>query len=106
MATPRAYTTDEIRVQVLDYLHSLVEYWATLDGRKTCHERLDGLAFSILVMLDGGAAALPGFSVAAVPHADDKAFHIERGEPYYEPTTHHPQDLGGALHEQWHRNSP
>ncbi len=68
----------------------MVEYWAALDMPEMA--RLEGLAFSILVALDGEAAAIPAFIVAPYPHPDDKHYHVENGENYY-PENHDPEPM-------------
>lgn len=98
----REYTVGEIRKQFLEHIRGLVNYW---DGipEKTITEKLEGLAFSILVVLDGGAMGLPGFIVAPIPHPSDKQFHVEEGEDYY-PDNYEIEgrikgDIAGELHE-------
>ena len=71
----REYTLDEVRENLLHHVISCIRYWHTLPG-KNVRERLYGLAFSILVALDGEAGDLPGFLVIANPHPDDKGYHI------------------------------
>jgi hypothetical protein len=59
-------TAEQIRDEFLSHIAALVRYWGgTLqsvdrDPVKSLQDRLDGLAFSILVMLDGGSAGLQG----------------------------------------------
>jgi len=78
----RAYTPEEVRTQVIDNIKSLVNYW---EGQaNTSHEKLDGLAFSILSMIDGNGE-LPAFDLIPSPHPTDKPCHIEEGNNYYEP---------------------
>lgn len=97
---PRALTEDEIREQFLQHVKMMVRYWAgegnsNVPEDSTVKDRLDGLAFSLLALLDGSAIDLPGFKVIANPHPDDEAFHRERGENFY-PTD---VDIAGYLHE-------
>lgn len=84
VSAPRAYTAEEVREKFLDYVRALSRYWATLPGDKTPQERLDGLAFSILVAIDGGSTHLPAFDLAPAPHPDDEDFYRRRGENWYE----------------------
>lgn len=95
---PRAFTAEEVEKQFLTTVANYVEYWATLPN-KTDREKVEGLAFSMLVILDGGSATLPGFAVTPTPHESDKDYHIERGENYF-PTD---VDIAGSLHEVIHR---
>jgi hypothetical protein len=71
---------------------------------------MEGLAFSILVMLDGGSAMLPGFVVAPLPDPSDKDYHIMKGENYF-PENHDAAekikgDIAGALHERMDYYNP
>ena len=93
----RPYTADEVQARVLNHVRELVDYWQHVD-RPTEQERMNGLAFSILVMLDGGTCGLPKFTVSPDPHPDDKTFHEQQGENYYEPC-----DIAGSLHEAFYR---
>ena len=80
------------------------KYWDKVDGKdapKTQKDRLEGLAFSMLVILDGGAMDLPGFIVAPDPHPSDKEYHISEGSNYF-PENHKLDvkgDIAGCLHE-------
>lgn len=106
MTKPREYTSDECREMFLDQIRAYVHYWATTElhpaseaeNRSEIHRRLDGLAFSILNILDGTSAGLPSFVVAPSPHPDDKEFHKNEGENWW-PRNHKVEDkLRGALH--------
>lgn len=99
----REYTTDEIRQQFLEQVWTIISYWHNLPA-KTCRERIEGLAFSMLVILDGESAGLPAFIVAPVPHPNDKAFCISEDENFY-PENHDANvkgDITGPLHELFH----
>jgi len=104
MEEPREKTTEEIRGEFLKHVRSLINYWDKVEskeGPKSQKDRLEGLAFSIMVALDGGAMALPGFIVAPSPHPDDKEYHISEGSNYY-PENHELDikgDIAGGLHE-------
>lgn len=91
----RAYTEAEIRKQFLDQLRAYVTYWNGLPD-KTPKEKLEGLAFSICVMLDGGSA-LPGFRVIPSPHPDDRKFHQDEGSNWYPNDV----DIAGSLHDEF-----
>ena len=94
--SPRALTRDEIRSKFLAHVRAMVRYWAKQPG--TAAERCEGVAFSVLTMLDGCAADLPAFRIVADPHPDDRAFREEQGENWY-PDASDGIDIGGALHE-------
>jgi len=102
MSTPREYTEEEVRSQFLDHIRVMADYWENNVGQKTIKERLEGLAFSILVAIDGGTS-LPSFILAPRPHEDDKEYCIEEEENYY-PQNHESNvncDIAGCLHEQF-----
>lgn len=99
---PREYTTDEVRKQFLELVWTYIGYWGRLPG-KTPRERLEGLAFSMLVILDGGSA-LPGFIVVPCPHPDDKEFHKDEDENWFPENYESPVNcnIAGSLHELFH----
>ena len=84
MSEPRAYTEEEVRAKVIAHVSAVAEYWASLPNQ-TPRERCDGVAFSLLVMLDGGSMDLPAMDVSLAPHPDDKPFHEACGENWFEP---------------------
>lgn len=94
----RAYTADEVQTMFLDHVRGIAKYWATVPNQ-TVEERTAGCAFSLLVLLDGESAALPGFTVTPNPHPDDQAYHTSIGEPYFPSDV----DIAGTLHERFHQ---
>ncbi len=96
-----AFTEEEIRKKFLDMVRSTVEYWATLP-EKTVEGRLNGLAFSLLAMLDGCSAGFPGCKVIPIPHHSDKNYCLTRGEKYIPRNI----DIAGHLHEQYYETKP
>jgi hypothetical protein len=98
--TPREWTVDEVRDKFLHQLRTYVQYWFTLPGR-SLKDRFGGLAFSTLVLLDGGTD-LPGFVVTPAPHPTDKDYNISRGANWF-PESNLEADIAGALHEKWHQ---
>lgn len=105
VASPRPFTEAEVRAKFLRYIHGLVDYWYKEDRRPDPREKLEGLAFSILVMLDGEAAALPGFTVVPRPHPDDTEYQKERGENWFPPLRlNEPCDIAGSLHDEFHKH--
>ena len=76
-------TKEQTREDFLKQIKSIVWYWASSNVHDvTMMERCEGVAFSILVMLDGGSG-LPAFDVIVRPHPDDQSFHEAEGEDYY-----------------------
>jgi len=102
--TGREYTTDEVQEQFLNLVRRNVAYWKSQARRGgTLEDALEGLAFSILVLLDGGAMGMPGFIVAPDPHPTDREYHQESGENWF-PENHEAKaqikgDISGSLHE-------
>jgi NTP pyrophosphatase (non-canonical NTP hydrolase) len=106
MTTPRAYTAEEIRDKFLRHVWESIEYWDKTKPNK--REAMEGLAFSILVSLDGGVLDLPGFMVIPTPHEDDKEYCIEHGDNWFPPFVlgEEPCDIAGGLHEHFHQAQP
>lgn len=73
---PKTYTAKEVREQVIEHVGRMVDYWAKLPGLSV-EDRCDGVAFSLLTMIDG-AASVPHLSL--VVSADDEG---ERGKKGY-----------------------
>lgn len=92
---PRVMTTEEVREEFLDAIRARVMRWDGVAG-KSQRERLEGLAFSILVILDGEAGDMPGFSVVPSPHADDAKYLSENGDNWFPSTG----DIAGDLHHE------
>lgn len=98
--TPRAYTAEELRNNVLNHVRLMVEYWATLPGLDE-RSRCDGVAFSILTMIDGSADQ-PPMALVALSSDEDKKYSVEKGENWVEHGTVINDDV--MLHEEY--NSP
>jgi len=99
---PHEYTTEEARQIFLKKVWDYVEYWDKESRADDARSKLEGLAFSMLVILDGGATDLPGFAVVPCPHESDKKFHEEEGEPWFRPCGEIEGDIAGSLHELFH----
>lgn len=97
----KPYTEDEVRDNFISQIIFMIEFWETAN-RDTWREKMEGLAFSILVMLDGEHGDMPGFKVIPNPHPDDRKFHQSRGEKWYPAGPAYEVDIGGCLHERWH----
>jgi len=100
---PREYTKAEVRQKFLELVWSYINYWYHLPD-KTCLDRMEGLAFGMLVILDGGTP-LSGFIVAPSPHAEDKQYLKDQGENWF-PENHESTincDIAGSLHELFHK---
>jgi len=96
-------TVEEVRTEFLEHIRELVNYWDRIE-KDTTKEKLEGLAFSILVTLDG-CSSLPSFIVAPLTDKDNKQFNIEEDEDYY-PENHEANikcDISGELHELFYK---
>lgn len=87
-----AESTDEdtARRAFLDHIRQSIGFWEALPDR-TVGERLDGLAFCLLSLLDGCAIGFPSYTVHA-NRADEDGNPLEPGP-----------DIAGSLHEQFQR---
>lgn len=100
--TPHEKTLEEVRDAFLDQVWVLINWWETEGRVPDVGEKLQGLAHSILVLIDGGGA-LPPFVLAPDPHPDDREFWKELGEDWYPETPEVATDIGGSLHEFFHQ---
>lgn len=98
MKKPRELTPKQVRERFLKHIAAHVEWWATETRAHDVRDRLEGLAFSIMTLLDG-ETLLPGFCVAPSPHPDDKKYCRSQGEDWY-PHAKSKHDIAGALHEE------
>ena len=83
MTTSDKMDPDELRDELLRGIRDRVNYWAALPdfdaaiGRTyTVWDRCDGVAFSILAMLDG-ISDLPAFDLTAHVHPEDEDQSME-----------------------------
>lgn len=103
---PCAWTDDEVEDMLLQQIRATAKYWAELPdvdaatGREHDNlSRCEGVAFSILAILDGTGVALPAFILKPDPHPEDKEFHREQGENWFDPDT----EIRTMLHEHFHQ---
>lgn len=98
----KAKTKEEVRKEFLDQIHWLVRFWATDKDEMTILERCDGVAFSILTIIDGSSMMLPAFNLSTCPNPEDKQFHIQEGSDYYENGMIINDDV--MLHDEYSRS--
>ena len=104
---PRVLTGKEVRAELLAHIAAMAEYWTRVGkhqlhgGADEAQARADGLAFSILVALDGKSIGLPAFKLIPAPHPSDKQYCIDNGMDWYPSTG----DIAGTLHEEYARVS-
>lgn len=97
--SPRALTEDEVRDLFLNAVAGIANYWATTnleDG--SAKSRCQGVAFSILALLDGSNIGLPGMKVIPNPAAEDEEYLKNEGKNWFPDDV----DIGGGLHELIH----
>lgn len=97
MSEPRQYTTEEVRTMFFDKIHSLIDYWAR-EG-KTKEDALDGLAFSMLVLLDERYRVFPAC------HPEDPEYLKSQGENWYpvnDSLNGECEITDGMLHNDWY----
>jgi hypothetical protein len=115
---PREYTNDEVREMFLEQCKACVRYWRSTEipsdiiksnierGVDEITYRMEGVLFSLLVLLDGGSG-MPGFIVCPSPHHSDKEYCKEEGEDWFPQAPDDPQidhtDIAGGLHEHLHQ---
>jgi hypothetical protein len=92
--SPRAYTSDELRDKFLHEVRTIAAYWAGLPDHDratgkamTVRDRCDGVAFSILSVLDGATLDIPGIDLVFQSAEEDKEYYIQNGENWIEPGT-------------------
>lgn len=102
----RAYTNDEVRDMIVEYAAEVAHYWASLPdidtatGRRfTTLVRCEGVVHSVLAMLDGASGAIPAVNLKLMPHTDDKEYHKNEGENWFEPG----MEIEDTLHEHLYR---
>lgn len=83
MTEPRAYTAKETLDMYDAAFRDAARYWARQSDLSP-EDRCDGVRFSIMSILDG-CGFLPSLTLSVSPHPDDKAYHIECGENWFEP---------------------
>ncbi|MGK0174050.1 MAG: hypothetical protein ACI9AT_000413 [Ulvibacter sp.] len=94
----------EIKSEFLNHVREIVDEWESYTT-KTCKEKLEGVAFSIVATIDGSSAALPAFILAPAPHEEDKQYCIDNGEDYYPENQDGSVkgDIAGFLHDEFYQ---
>lgn len=87
---PRQWTPEEMTRFFLDHASSMARYWETVDidaqrmpNVPETRQRLEGLLFSILALLDGSSANIPGFQLVSSAKSVDQEFNVSMGENYW-----------------------
>ena len=98
----RALTQEEMQNELLEHIHNMITYWEREERAVTTREKLEGLAFSILVAIDGGTE-LPAYALIPVSSEADIAYYKEQGKNYYPENA---DDIAGCLHDRFHDVTP
>lgn len=80
---PREYTEDEVREKFLIEVNEIIQFWENeVDGSDSLR-KLEGLAYSIMGLIDGKSPDLPGYILAPDPHPEAKELNTSRGLNYF-----------------------
>ena len=71
---PTEMTIEQIREAFLEGVRNHIDYWLNETKASTSKDKLEGLAFSLMSMLDGCDINIPRFIVVPNPHEDDKEY--------------------------------
>ena len=102
----REYTAEEIQEKFFSQLYVMIKYWERIE-QENYKDKLEGLVFSILNILDGGSLGFPRVLLVPYPHPEDKEFHISEGENWFPQNTEVDKlavgelSCNGQLHEAW-----
>jgi hypothetical protein len=83
MNESRAKTIEEVRKEFMGAVKGIVRYWSNVES-ESVKDACDGVAFSILSLIDGCSGNFPGVDLRLSPHKDDKAYNISEGKNWYE----------------------
>jgi hypothetical protein len=90
----RAITTEEATTEFLTRVKQLAKYWASQG--KSVEDACDGVAFSILSLMDGSQLNFPAVDLVLCPDETDKEYSKEEGENWYEESR-----ISTTLHEEY-----
>jgi hypothetical protein len=76
----------------------MIKYWDSQKGM-TSAEKLDGLAFSFLTLIDGSTLNMPAMNIVLRPHPDDKQFLIMNDEDWFVDGMTINDDA--TMHDEW-----
>lgn len=90
------YQTEEIQTRFLEHIHYMVDYCDNEPRLKTTKDKLELLAFSILVAIDGDSMSLPSFVLA--PATINESGYPDNTEIFDKVKC----DISGNLHERFY----
>lgn len=99
-------TVEEARTKLLTTLSGYVDYWLDEARVQTAEEKMEGMVFSMLCVLDGGTVDMPGFLLIPNVSSQDASHHANLGNkhaPQVAVTVANAMDLAGVLHELWYK---
>lgn len=102
METPmqqKPYSDDEACRLVVEHLRTLAAYWASMPNLSD-KDRTDGMAFSCLVMIDGGTGAIPRLALTPMLSDEDIEHYQQEDQRYFEPGVS--INLDCDLHDIYH----
>ena len=76
-------TYEQVREAFVNGVSFWIDYWLDEDKTPETKDKLEGLASSIMCMLDGHTVTFPAFIVAPLPSEADKKFSIELKNDWY-----------------------
>ena len=97
---PRVMTKEEVTTAFLRAVRGCITYWLKEAREPSTKGKLEGLAHSMLVIIDGGHGEMPAFVLAPLPAKEDKEFCRSEGRNWY-PQNHDSNvkcDIAGELH--------
>ncbi len=101
MSEPRAYTEEEARAMFLEQVYAIKEFWENESRDKSLKGKMEGCVFSILALIDGSNVSIPAMTLAMNSHPEDKLYHQEQGENWFEDGTEITGNV--ELHDEWQR---
>lgn len=96
----RAYTQQEAKEVFLNHVRCMIRYWRDEEGTST-EDKLSGLAFSILSLIDGSTLSLPAMDLVLRPHESDQQYCAAQGENWWVDGM---VVNGSPLHEEFYRH--
>lgn len=90
----------ELRSDFIKYVRSLIEYWTPKDANENISidfvkNQLEGLAHSILSLIDGETYNMPAYQLIPICSKDDNLFRLSEGEKQIPNDI----DIAGALND-------
>ena len=87
-------TKEEVQEKIFAYLDNMIDFWITEKTHPSVREKMEGLIFSVLVMIDGESAMLP-------PYKLEPSISLPDGEEWIDSGI----DIAGGLHDSWYKKN-